>query len=140
MHRCGILAIALLLAVGHSAGMQTIAWIGMFAERVEAQSIPDAITATLDGSRPCALCNMAKDLAAIEANNANSLAGTGGHKAPVTVAPLADQKWLIEEPQSKAVASTAHVVLIWPKATALADGFASEPPTPPPRVHVHQRS
>ncbi len=55
--------LALLLISGHTAGLQVVAWAGMFSDRLAtAPSAMSALVSTLDGSRPCALCRAVSDL------------------------------------------------------------------------------
>ena len=67
IRRCAILALVAILAIGNSAGMQVVAWMSMIVDRVQTESIGEAIASTLQGVRPCALCKIAKVLAAHEA-------------------------------------------------------------------------
>lgn len=49
--------LALLLVSGHTAGLQLVAWSGMFVERVSsAPTVMQAVASAVDGMRPCALC------------------------------------------------------------------------------------
>ncbi len=49
--------LALLLVSGHTAGLQLVAWSGMFIERVStAPTLMEAVASAVDGTRPCALC------------------------------------------------------------------------------------
>jgi len=132
--RCSALAIVLLLAIGHSAGMQTIAWVGMFIDRVQTHSVGDALISILDGSRPCPLCKFAHSLAAVEADGVIGCAdGKGALKAPLKLAPSSPQLWLIAVPGTLPCADSASGRWHWSTADRLAVGYASEPPTPPPR-------
>ena len=46
------------MAGGHWAVLQSVAWAGMLAERVEAKmSLRQAVSETLDGEHPCAMCS-----------------------------------------------------------------------------------
>ncbi len=131
-HRCSALAIVLLMTIGHSAGMQSIAWVSMFIDRVQTHSAGAALISILDGSRPCSLCKVARSLAAVEA--VGVIAGKGMVKAPLKLAPPAPQLWLIEAPGLPALAGSSGEGWSWSTSDMLADGFASEPPTPPPRL------
>jgi hypothetical protein len=133
-HRCSALAIVLLLTIGHSAGMQTIAWVGMFIDRVQTHSVGDALISILDGSHPCSLCRIARSLAAVEVDaGISSTGGKGAVKAPLKLAPPPPQLWLIDEPGSPPLADRRAQECHWSNTDTLADGYASEPPTPPPR-------
>jgi hypothetical protein len=56
------LLLALLLVLGHSAGVQALAWAGMLLERSAERPLHEAIRSTFDGSEPCAICHLAADL------------------------------------------------------------------------------
>ncbi|WP_093283888.1 hypothetical protein [Verrucomicrobium sp. GAS474] len=53
-----LVALALFaMAGGHWAVLQSVAWAGMVAERVEAKmSLRQAVAQTLDGEHPCEMC------------------------------------------------------------------------------------
>lgn len=52
------------LAGGHLACLQAVAWAGMFADRVQtAPTVAAALASTIDGSRPCCLCQAVDQLA-----------------------------------------------------------------------------
>ena len=131
--RCSALAIVMLLTIGHSAGMQSIAWIGMFIDRVQTHSIGDALISIIDGSRPCPLCKIARSLAVVEADGVISSGGKGALKAPLKLAPPSPQLWLIAAPGMPPLADGTSQGWYWSNTDMLADGYASEPPTPPPR-------
>jgi hypothetical protein len=130
--RCSALAIVILLTIGHSAGMQSIAWVGMFIDRVQTHSIGDALISIIDGSRPCPLCKIARSLAVVEADGVIS-SGMGDLKAPLKLAPPSPQLWLIAAPILPPLADSTSQGWSWSTTDTLADGYASEPPTPPPR-------
>ena len=55
--------LALLLISGHTAGLQLVAWSGMFVDRLAtAPTAMQALVSTVDGTRPCALCRVVADL------------------------------------------------------------------------------
>ena len=136
--RCACLTVVLLLALGHSGGVQVVGWIGMFASRVQSASVGDALASTFDGKKPCAMCRAAKALAAAEA-------GEAGEKTP----SLPDQPGK-KAPDKKPSGSSLHIHLAelcelslnqslgWSLAQYLRCdlpfGFATEPPVPPPRI------
>lgn len=62
MRRALSLLLVLILAGGHVACLQVVAWAGMFANRVQTQTVAEALASTVDGSAPCAMCRMVKDL------------------------------------------------------------------------------
>ncbi len=126
-----MLAIALLLAIGHSAGVQAIAWMGMFIERVQTESVCRAVVSVLDGTRPCQLCDAAKALAAVEA--ATLPDGDAG-KAPAKQHPAPTMVGTIDEPWRVPAAGAAGEAPAWPSPARLANGHAGEPPVPPPRA------
>jgi hypothetical protein len=133
--RCSALALVLLMTIGHSAGIQTIAWVGMFIDRVQTHSVGDALISILDGTRPCSLCKVAHSLAAVEGDGVlGSGNATGALKVPLKLAPSLHQLWLIELPRSLPLADGTVQVRRWTISDMLADGYASEPPTPPPRT------
>ena len=94
IRRCAILALVAILAIGNSAGMQVVAWMSMIVDRVQTESIGEAIASTLQGVRPCALCKIAKVLAAHEA-----MAWThqSPGKAPQQQHLSPAMKWIIDE-------------------------------------------
>ncbi|MCC6234859.1 MAG: hypothetical protein IT580_19610, partial [Verrucomicrobiales bacterium] len=54
--RC-VLALALVLATGlHWAVLQGVAWTGMLVTYSRDASLAEAVSRTLDGEHPCALC------------------------------------------------------------------------------------
>jgi hypothetical protein len=129
--RCGALAIVLLLTIGHSAGMQTIAWIGMFADRIQTQSVGDAMTSIFDGAHPCALCTIARSLASIDAHG---VLGDQTGKTPLKAPPASHDTWLIDDPCVLPTAGGSSRFRHRTAADALASSASSEPPTPPPRA------
>ena len=131
IRRCAILALVAILAIGNSAGMQVVAWMSMIVDRVQTESIGEAIVSTLQGVRPCALCKIAKVLAAHEA-----MAWThqSPGKAPQQQHLSPAMKWIIDEHWVAPIAGEAHQAQIWPLSRHLADSLAIEPPTPPPRA------
>lgn len=61
--RIGTFILALLLVSGHTAGLQLVAWSGMFIDRMStAPTVMQALISTVDGTRPCALCRAVVDL------------------------------------------------------------------------------
>ena len=61
--RCAhwLLILALLISVGgHWAVLQTAAWAGMFVSYSQQGSFVEALSKTLDGEHPCALCKVVK--------------------------------------------------------------------------------
>jgi hypothetical protein len=129
VRRCGALAIAVLLVVGHAAGMQAIAWMGMFIERVQTQSVGDAIVSTFDGSRPCGLCQAAQAFAAAEAH-----ADQDPGKAPAKQDPAPALKWMVESPYQAPTGDGPGRPLAAPLCRMPAAGCCRQPPTPPPRA------
>ncbi len=131
------LALVLLLTVGHSAGLQTIAWVGMFLEGVQTHRVLAALGSILDGAHPCALCKVARSLASAEAEAdaaGAGAAGTDAHKAPLKSAPSTPQLWLIAELLPLPAAAVAASARLLAPLAAPPAGYAGEPPTPPPRA------
>lgn len=61
--RCAHLLLILTLLVsvgGHWALLQTAAWAGMFVSHAQQGSLVEALSKTLDGEHPCALCKAVK--------------------------------------------------------------------------------
>jgi hypothetical protein len=69
-----VMALALfMVAGGHWAMLQSVAWAGMVKDFSRTGSIAEAVTKTFDGKHPCSMC---KKIAAAQAHE---------EKAPVTV-------------------------------------------------------
>jgi hypothetical protein len=131
--RCAAVLMALALVTGHAAGIQLIAWMGMFADRVQSQPVADAFASTFDGRHPCCLCHVARELG--DAGQATA----GGRNAP----KVPDQV-LVKKPEMNRAEACGIVVavapgapLVWPRDEC---GFLPhrdpEPATPPPRARI----
>ncbi len=129
MCRCGILALVLILAVGNSAGIQAIAWVSMIVDRAQTESVGEAITSTFSGTKPCALCKVAKALASAETdalpNHATGKAPQKQHVPPML-------KWTMDEPWQSTNGSDGDQGIRWPTLYRVAFSYVSTPPTPPP--------
>jgi len=54
-----LIAFTLITAIGgHWALLQSVAWVGMFANNIRQCSIPEALEKTFDGKNPCGLCKV----------------------------------------------------------------------------------
>lgn len=53
-----VLIAAVQILGGHWAVLQTFAWTKMLIENVQTASLPEAVTKTFDGKRPCSLCSL----------------------------------------------------------------------------------
>lgn len=131
LRRFGILALVAILAIGNSAGIQAIAWMSMIASRVQTETVGEAITSTLDGSQPCALCTIAKGLATAEDS---ALLNHAGGKGPLKQHPSPALKWTMDEPWTMAVDPLAEQTVMWQTVCQLALSHSSAPPVPPPRA------
>jgi len=130
-HRCGIIALVLLLAVGHSAGIQAFAWMTMIVDRAQTVSISEAISSTLNGIKPCPLCKAAKAFAWAEAG---ALPAHAPGKAPQkSQMPVAD-KWMVEDAWMMHVNVASSDACYWSHPQHQALSYSSAPPTPPPRA------
>ncbi len=128
--RCTCLAVVLLLALGHSGGVQVIGWIGMFASRVQSASVGDALASTFDGKKPCAMCRAAKALAAAEAGEKTpALPDKPGKKTPASSNLHIHLAELCELSLNQSLGWS----LVQCLRCDLPFGFATEPPVPPPR-------
>jgi len=74
---------ALALITGHAAGIQIIAWVSMFVDRVQTETADQALANTFDGEHPCCLCHIAKALADTDST---ALAGKAPSKTPEQIA------------------------------------------------------
>jgi hypothetical protein len=131
IRRCGVLALVAILAIGNSAGIQAIAWVSMIVSRVQTETVGEAIASTLNGSRPCALCKIAKRLATAEDS---ALLGHFAGKAPLKQHPSPAMKWTMDEPWMLSVNVAAEQTVMWPTLCQVALSHSSAPPTPPPRA------
>ncbi len=57
-----LLGLVLIIAGGHVAALQLVAWGGMLACRVQERSLAEAVASTFSGDEPCALCKAARAL------------------------------------------------------------------------------
>jgi hypothetical protein len=131
IRRCGILALVAILAIGNSAGIQAIAWVSMIVSRVQTVTVGEAIASTLNGSRPCALCKIAKGLATAEDS---ALLNHSAGKVPLKQHPSPAMKWTMDEPWMMPADPLAEQTVMWPTLRQLANSHSSAPPTPPPRA------
>lgn len=54
-----LLAVTLITAIGgHWALLQSVAWVGMFANNARQGSLTEALEKTFDGNHPCGLCKV----------------------------------------------------------------------------------
>jgi hypothetical protein len=127
VRRLAAIALSLLLGVilagGHLALLQGVAWAGMLLARAGEQPLAIAVRTTFDGEHPCALCR------AIEQHQHDA---APAKPAPDAVAKsitkaecLMPQAW--REPSS--VGIVARLAAIIP---AEASSLAQAPPVPPP--------
>ncbi|MCK6489843.1 MAG: hypothetical protein L6R48_16240 [Planctomycetes bacterium] len=61
-HRCACVLAALMLAGGHLALLQGLAWSTMLAERIPRLGWGTAVATTFDGQHPCRMCRVVKAL------------------------------------------------------------------------------
>lgn len=113
----------LALSLGlHWGVLQSIAWTGMLAERVQTGSVWQAIESTFDGEHPCRLC--------LALREGKSESGRGQELPQWKLAKLdvfrseAGTGWLREEPKGRRLPRSGEVVF----------ETREEPPdSPPPR-------
>ena len=131
--RIGALLLVALLAIGHAAGVQLIAWTCMFASRLPTASVQEALTSTLDGSRPCGLCVVAKSLATQE--EAAPGAGNAAGKQPIkTLKIVKSPDWHLGEALLPPPVAGSDVEMVRAAAHAVMAGHELQPPCPPPRA------
>ena len=53
-----IVALTLMLASGHIAALQVIAWSGMLVTRTYEGDLKSAVASTFSGAHPCSMCKM----------------------------------------------------------------------------------
>lgn len=139
MKRVGIrtaaLALIAVLVIGHSAGLQAVAWIGMFIQRLPSQTISEALVSTLDGAHPCRLCSVANQLALAEGDGLSGKSVATPDKAP--------GKTSIQEhgPDFSCALDSLHLEtgccsgwVRWPTLISRTDSHVPEPQIPPPRI------
>ncbi len=131
--RLGALLLVALLTIGHAAGVQLVAWACMFASQLPTASVGQALTSTLDGSRPCGLCLVAKSLATQE-QTAPSAGGTAGKQSLLTVKIVKTPDWHLGETLLPPPGTGSAAVETRPAATVVLVGHEPQPPSPPPRI------
>jgi hypothetical protein len=132
--RCAVLLLVALLAIGHAAGVQLIAWTCMFASRLPTTTVGQALSSTLDGSRPCGLCVVAESLATQE----QAAPGTGNAgKQPIkTVKTAKTPDWHLGEALLAPPLMEGDAELVRAAPAAAMEGHERQPPCPPPRTRA----
>ena len=82
------LALALLLLFGHSAGLQVIAWTGMFIGRAPVMGVVAASVSTFGGQAPCGLCKAIRNADQVQATGTTKVVLGDVVKKPDLVPPM----------------------------------------------------
>lgn len=125
-----VLAVMLTLVGGHVAVLQTVAWVGMVASRIDTQGFSGALQSTFDGQHPCRMCLAVRQLR----NDADLSPGAAGKpQLPVTnnlkktdLSWCQDVSWSVEIPGERLV----HVVQVGGVLTP----WLMSPEPPPPKL------
>jgi len=115
-----LLAMTLIGAIGgHWLLLQSVAWVGMFANNVRSCSVTEALEKTFDGQHPCALCKVVE-------------AGKRSEKTqPMIKLEVKLDFWLA--PATCLLLAPQPTGQVWPHTDALSSRVET-PPTPPPRL------
>jgi len=121
--RTAVWLLTLLLLGGHVGLIQVVAWASMLAERAPQQGLAAAARSTFDGSAPCPLCRMAKELRDDPQPAAPQPKPTSAKKAPEQPPPT----WALLDMAGTAVQRER------PAAGLAPTGRMPAPEPPPPR-------
>jgi len=115
-----LLAFALIFAIGgHWALLQSVAWVGMFANNVRSCSVGEALEKTFDGEHPCELCKIVQAVRKSE------------QPQPLTKHEVKIDFWIT--PATCLLVGPPSAVHARPQAGVFSSRIET-PPTPPPRV------
>lgn len=123
---CAVI-LAIVLAGGHIAGLQVVAWTGMLLSRSASQGFERAMATTFDGQHPCSMCRAVSRLADAAPRDA---AGVPPAKPDAAVKPpdLAPATAIASE-----LPSGDWTRLILPPVAAGSAQHTPQPEPPPPR-------
>jgi hypothetical protein len=116
------LVLGVLLAGGHLAVLQVVAWAGMIASRSATTSLVEAVETTFDGQHPCSLCQ------AIRQVHGDAADGKGAPESP----PKLLKFTCLIEPLPSPTSSVRVVSRLVAPDPRVAARDRDAPPTPPP--------
>lgn len=132
-HRWSSLALVLVLTLGHSAGMQVVAWASMLVSRVATESVSQAVLSTFDGSAPCDLCIIASALGDAERSPALPVGDDGNPRLPMKVVKP-DLMPAVVLPVFELAEARETAVMLMILAQTSPPGCVLTPEPPPPRA------
>lgn len=115
--------LAAVLLGGHWAALQSIAWAGMLAARVQVMSVKKAIETTFDGDHPCPMCKAIKKAKSSEQGQQKQDA-TPGDTVRLPQAILASSPFMLQPEWKRSARSVDD---------SYALSIDLEPTVPPPR-------
>ncbi|MCX6958868.1 MAG: hypothetical protein NTW91_00960 [Verrucomicrobia bacterium] len=116
-----VMALALfMVAGGHWAMLQSVAWAGMVKDFSRTGSIAEAVTKTFDGKHPCSMC---KKIAAAQAHE---------EKAPVTVKIDKKAEVFVKAPGSELPTPVSRPFAYGPAPFVSMTELCFAPPVPVP--------
>jgi hypothetical protein len=128
MRRACAIILACLLLSGHAAGLQVLAWTGMFADNLARMTVTEALDATFNPKPTCRIC---RAVAVIRADVSQVDAGVQKAPSSIKATPKPDLSVAMDLILPSPV--SAHTRYQRSANWRLPPDMGVEPPVPPPQ-------